>query len=181
MATTATRIRSMDSMYDTHPPLSASLEDFEHGERPSPVLRLPSHHSGFRSDSSEAGADSVSSGPWSPPGWRGTTSSSAWYRHQPYLHESAVANSSTSPRKSREASIRHGSTGVHDEDDPTLQAANIPLPRGSLSPTKDMSPGPEENFRKREQSSPEFSRPRKETLAPPENTNNCVLPLLLLS
>ncbi|KAL1997709.1 hypothetical protein VTN02DRAFT_994 [Thermoascus thermophilus] len=66
----------LDNAFDDHPSLSASLEDFAatcttHIRRP-PLFDLPSQHSGFRSDESDAGDDPPPSGePWSPPGFRG--------------------------------------------------------------------------------------------------------------
>ena len=159
----AAQIEVLDNMFDTHPSLSASLEDFEHNERPSPVFRVPSHHSGFKSDDSDAGADSVSDGPWSPPGWRGggQSAGSAWYRHQPYLQESRM-RASLSPSKSR---VRRSTSGRLD-DDPTLPA-NIPLPRGSLSPTKELSPEPVPMLDGTNEQERGTSAP------PPENHNNC--------
>ena len=158
-------------MFDNHPSLSASLEDFEHNEQRSPVFRVPSHHSGFRSDESDAGQDSVSDGPWSPPGWRNQSTGSAWYRHQPYLQESRL-RLSASPAKSRERS----SPGVKSDDDPTLPA-NIPLPRGSLSPMKEMSPGPAPASAKVSEP-PRPARVMSEP--PPDSHDNCkVLPDLI--
>lgn len=161
MATT-TNIETLE-LFDTHPSLSASLEDFENNERHSPTMHLPSHHSVLRSESSEP-ADSMSDTPWSPPGWRNTASGNGWYRHQPYLQDDTRFRSTSSGRD--------GSLPFEDaraDEDPTIAAANIPLPRGSLSPTKGFSPSPG--------LSPEpaqHARPKAELPPLPDNNNNCV-------
>ncbi|EZF32806.1 hypothetical protein H109_07466 [Trichophyton interdigitale MR816] len=106
-------IHDLDNVFDDHPSLDASLEDFEeqYAHR-SPFFGLPSQHSGFRSGISEAspseqdGNISRSSSPWSPPGLRATftrpeyqtpkqhsalgyhpamMAGAAWYRQQPYM------------------------------------------------------------------------------------------------
>lgn len=80
--------QDIDAIFDDHPSLNASLEDFEEDHhshnhhlaaRP-PLFTIPSHHSGFRSHSHSGSEDSdhndenaldldVSAGPWSPPGF----------------------------------------------------------------------------------------------------------------
>lgn len=126
---------------DNHPSLSASLEDFEHNDR-SPTFGLPSQHSGFKSEESEPEGDSTSEGPWSPPAWRRQTNDAGWYQHQPYAQESRLLRPSKSPSRSRTTSPRYQSA-KEDEGD-TILPANIPLPRGSMSPVKEQSPGPAE-------------------------------------
>ena len=126
--------------FDDHPSLCASLEDFEHSDR-SPTFRLPSQHSGFKSEESEPGGDSTSEGPWSPPAWRRQTADAGWYRHQPYAQDCRLLKPSTSPSRSRTTSPQYQSV-QEDEGDTTLPA-NIPLPRGSMSPVKEQSPSPE--------------------------------------
>ncbi|KAK2873707.1 hypothetical protein FQN49_002146 [Arthroderma sp. PD_2] len=72
-------LHDLDNVFDDHPSLDASLEDFEeqYAHR-SPFFGLPSQHSGFRSGISETsptehgGNISRTSSPWSPPGLRGT-------------------------------------------------------------------------------------------------------------
>lgn len=125
---------------DDHPSLSASLEDFEHNDR-SPTFGLPSQHSGFKSDESEPEGDSRSEGPWSPPAWRRQTADAAWYRHQPYAQDSRLLKPSKSPSRSRTTSPQYQSAEEAEGD--TILPANIPLPRGSMSPVKEQSPSPE--------------------------------------
>ncbi|KAL8920084.1 MAG: hypothetical protein Q9208_006437 [Pyrenodesmia sp. 3 TL-2023] len=127
--------------FDDHPSLAASLEDFEHNDR-SPTFGLPSQHSGFKSDESEPEGDSTSEGPWSPPAWRRQTADAAWYRHQPYTQNHRLLRPSISPSHSRTTSPNYQGAKEAEEGD-TIQAANIPLPRGSMSPTKEQSPSPE--------------------------------------
>lgn len=122
-----TTIRLESPMFESHPSLSASLQDFEDEVSPT-MIKIPSTHSGFRDDNS---APESSTGPWSPTGFPPTLSSgSNWYRRQPYRQETRSATRSIPP---------------FDDDDPTLPM-NIPLPRGSTSPAKDCfspSPSPE--------------------------------------
>ena len=163
--------RGSPQLYDDHPSLSASLEDFEHDER-SPVFDLPSQHSGFKSENSESEEEEVSEGVWSPPAWRQHNPTGGWYRHQPYPQDNTMLKPSTSASRSRGTSPRYES--AQEEDDLTVPA-NIPLPKGSLSPVKDRTPShspapnneedPDENFLEAE-----------EPIAMPESHNNCVLP-----
>ena len=128
--------------FDDHPSISASLEDFEHNER-SPTFGLPSQHSGFKSEESEPDMDSNSEGPWSPPAWKKQSPAVGWYRHQPYAqHSHARLTASMSPSRSRGTSPQYES--APEEEGETTLAANIPLPRGSMSPVKEQSPAPEE-------------------------------------
>lgn len=136
----ANRMDSLDEMFDNHPSLSASLEDFENNENASPVFRLPSQHSGFKSDDSEADVESNSEGPWSPPAWKQQNTGSGWYRHQPYQQTDLGLRASGSPSRSRETSPKYESAR-EDEADLTIPA-NIPLPRGSMSPVKERSRSP---------------------------------------
>ena len=164
-------------MFDDHPSLSASLEDFEHNEPASPTFRLPSQHSGFKLEDSEQENESNSEEPWSPPAWKNPPSNSGWYRHQPYLQQNSHLRRSMSPVKSRELSPEYESA-KEDEGDYTLPA-NIPLPRDSVSPAKELPPGPavhtgggvdfEESFAERE-----------ETSKPQENPGNCLQALNLV-
>lgn len=158
--------------FDDHPSLSASLEDFEHNDR-SPTFALPSQHSGFKSDESEADPDSTSEGPWSPPAWRRQSAAAGWYRHQPYLHDNLGRRPSASPSHSKETSPQYESAKEEDED--LTVPANIPLPRGSMSPVKEASPSPGlfaeggpyfgKTFGEREQS--------EQAVTAPDNNNNC--------
>jgi hypothetical protein len=157
--------------FESHPSLSASLEDFENNENPSPAFRPPSQHSGFKSEESEADAASNLDEPWSPPAWKRSDNGSAWYRHQPY------AQISPSPRltfsgngsNSREESPAYESVD-EDKEDYTIPA-NIPLPRGSLSPTKDeRSPSP---VHKVKVESPTEGMKTRDTSLAQEDPNNC--------
>ncbi|PGG95891.1 hypothetical protein AJ80_09899 [Polytolypa hystricis UAMH7299] len=179
---TNVRLDELDHVFDDHPSLSASLEDFEDSSRPSPLFGVPSQHSGFRSglrsEGSDAGAggsvcggadtdiDSSAGEPWSPPGSRQhhrflmqphpqlspTAKGSAWYRHQPYLHDQKFdlrPTAYSSPARSREVSPlyedaleEHHPATVDDFADLTIPA-NIPLPPGNDSPLKGRSASPE--------------------------------------
>ena len=136
------KIEALNDMFDNHPSLPASIGDFDRRQRPSPVLRLPSHRSGFRADMSDSDAgSSITSGqgPWSPPGLKSPESGSAWYRHQPYLDATPCPQRSTRTSPS----LRYGEM---DEEDLTLPCT-VPLPRGSVSPMKEMSPEPPAQLR----------------------------------
>jgi hypothetical protein len=167
----ATRqIDTLDNIMDTHPSLSASLEDFENSDHPSPEFRIPSHHSGFRSEDSEA--ESHLEGPWSPNIYRRPDTSNEWYRHQPFLPRRHHLQASKSPRDSRESSPRF-EDAREDDEDYTLPA-NIPLPRGSLSPEKQRSPSPQPSP-VQEQAFAQGFEEREETPAVAENLNNCTI------
>jgi len=143
-----TTISELEGLFDDHPSLDASLQDFEPGSsefaaspRFGPPHMYPSHHSGFRSepsDSEEEGeslARPESSGGYSPPAWRRTgkgRSSGFWNRNDNVL---GVRGSG------RESSPEYESA---DEGDATLAAAaRVRLPTGSLSPEKRRSPSPD--------------------------------------
>ena len=180
-------------MYDDHPSLSASLADFEHSPR-SPVFGLPSQHSGFKleeSDSEDEPASEVSGEPWSPPAWRQKNPAGGWYQHQPYPQDNNLFKTSASASRSRGTSPRYES--AHEEEGDITLAAKIPLPRGSMSPVKERSPtrSPE---RERDAASPSSSPypeggqdfghkfgEKEEALVVPDNSNNCVLPSLIIS
>ncbi|KAL8836766.1 MAG: hypothetical protein Q9176_006089 [Flavoplaca citrina] len=125
---------------DDHPSLSASLEDFEHNDR-SPTFGMPSQHSGFKSEESEPEGDSTSEGPWSPPAWRRQVADAGWYRHQPHAQDNRHLKPSISPSRSRHTSPQY--QNAQEEEGDTILPANIPLPRGSMSPIKEQSPSPE--------------------------------------
>lgn len=166
----ANRMDSLDEMFDDHPSLSASLEDFENNENASPLFRLPSQHSGFKSDESEADVESNSEGPWSPPAWKQQNTASGWYRHQPYQQNILDLRTSGSPSKSRDSSPKYESAR-EDEADLTIPA-NIPLPRGSMSPVKERSRSPSPYLERKQDSADKF-----EQADPPppvaESLNNC--------
>lgn len=153
-------------VFDDHPSLDASLEDFENNStsRRSPLFGLPSQHSGFRSEESDGEVeDPVSGERWSPPGLRhhDYVQGSGWYRHQPYprtgnlderLELKPTVGLSLSPFVSREPSPQYedaleGPGKGKPSDDPELGdvtlADNVPLPGTSTPPTgRPPSPGP---------------------------------------
>ncbi|KAJ5189586.1 hypothetical protein N7472_008600 [Penicillium cf. griseofulvum] len=114
----------LDNVFDDHPSLDASLEDFENNTNPhrSPMFALPSQHSGFRSEDSD-GEDGEIEDPaqerWSPPGFHAPeyVQGSGWYRHQPYLRKDNLNTDrlqlkptiglSISPSQSREPSPQY--------------------------------------------------------------------------
>ncbi|KAM0801470.1 hypothetical protein BDR22DRAFT_804570 [Usnea florida] len=160
---------SPHEIYDDHPSLSASLEDFEHNDR-SPVFGLPSQHSGFKSEESESESEeAVSEEPWSPPAWRKQNAAGGWYRHQPYPQDKNPLKASTSASRSRGTSPQYESA-QEQEGDVTIPA-NIPLPRGSMSPVKERSPSPSPYTEKEQDFSPKFEE-TEEAIAAPENANN---------
>ncbi len=175
-------------MYDDHPSLSASLEDFEHSPR-SPVFGLPSQHSGFQleeSESEDEPASEVPSEPWSPPAWRQRNPAGGWYQHQPYPQDSNLPKASASASPSRGTSPRYES--AHEEEGDITLAAKIPLPRGSTSPVKERSPI---RSSKRDSASPspspypeggqDFGQKfgeAEEVLEVPASSNNCLLPCI---
>lgn len=170
------RSTASKDLFESHPSLSASLEDFENNENPSPVFRVPSQHSGFKLEESDADVASNSSGPWSPPGRRPSDAGSGWYRHQPYaqVSSSPKLRFSASGSRSPEASPQYESA-EEDKEDYTLPA-NIPLPRGSLSPLKEgspakdrsPSPAPADNTKG------DAEKKIKEESVAPDEPNNCM-------
>lgn len=167
------RMDLLDEAFDDHPSLSASLEDFEHNENRSPPFALPSQHSGFKSDDSEAGAASVSDEPWSPPAWRAQSPGKNWYRHQPYSTQNGSLKPPGSGSLSRDPSPQYESAR-EDEEDVTIPA-NIPLPRGSLSPVKERSPSPSP-YPEGEQDFGKTFGQAEEPVSTSENANNCLSP-----
>ncbi|KAJ5417820.1 uncharacterized protein N7487_001370 [Penicillium crustosum] len=133
----------LDNVFDDHPSLDASLEDFENNTNPhrSPMFALPSQHSGFRSEDSD-GEDGEIEDPaqerWSPPGF-----------HQPeYIQGIGL---SASPSQSREPSPQYedaleGPTKSRQVDRASpgdiSVAANVPLPAGADTPLHGRSPSP---------------------------------------
>ncbi|KAL4952019.1 hypothetical protein BDW69DRAFT_29059 [Aspergillus filifer] len=157
----------LDNVFDDHPSLDASLEDFENTSNAhrSPVFGLPSQHSGFRSEGSDGeDEDTIAVGDrWSPPGFRryDHTPGSGWYRHQPYERKiehgrfSLKPTVGVSPSQSREASPQYEDApeapaaghrsplSPEAGGDVTDVAANVPLPdEAATSPLKGRSPSP---------------------------------------
>jgi hypothetical protein len=180
----------IDNMYDDHPSLSASLEDFAaHSNlRRSPLLELPSQHSGFRSEGSDNDMEEEQQEPWSPPGFRAHdyVPGSAWYRHNPYERKDhhdrfeLKPPSRHSPSQSREPSpqyedaleapLQPGAAYKSGLADVTL-AANIPLPPGTDSPLKGRSVSPDPTPRGGGGNNNESTEGGEETQ--PTNLNNC--------
>ncbi|KAF4637948.1 hypothetical protein G7Y89_g132 [Cudoniella acicularis] len=137
----ATTIEELEGLFDDHPSLDASLQDYEPGSSElgqlSPRFGYPSHHSGFRSETSSEMEGSTSGGRFSPPAWRrdanGNRSSGFWNRGSSRLGKRS--------RDSRESSPEYES--ADEGQDATLAAAaRVRLPTGSLSPEKGRSPSP---------------------------------------
>ena len=172
------RMDLLDQAFDDHPSLSASLEDFEHTDNRSPVFAIPSQHSGFRSDESEPDPESTSEGPWSPPAWRKPNIASHWYRHQPYAQSNHGLKPAASSSRSRGTSPQYES--AHEDDADLTIPANIPLPRGSLSPVKERSPSPSPHRRRPEEEQGSggqaFGKAEETVPLAPESANNCMQP-----
>ncbi len=170
------RINSLDRMFDSHPSLSASLESMENR---SPVFGLPSQHSGLKLEDSEADVESNSEEPWSPPAWRNQHAAGGWYRHQPYLQQNSKLKPSASPSHSRGTSPQY--EDARENEGETIIPANIPLPRGSMSPTKELSPSPQpcaggaQDFETQDFGQ-QYAPVEEPTSKAPENANNCVDP-----
>ncbi|KKK25711.1 hypothetical protein P175DRAFT_0534014 [Aspergillus ochraceoroseus IBT 24754] len=153
----------LDNVFDDHPSLDASLEDFENNSNPhrSPIFGLPSQHSGFRSEESdgEEEENTPTSERWSPPGFRryDHVPGSGWYRHQPYLRNvdqgrlGLKPTVGLSPSQSREPSPQYedalevpvvGDRSLSADTGDLTLAANVPLPPEADSPPKGRSPSP---------------------------------------
>jgi hypothetical protein len=179
-----TTMDEIEGLFDDHPSISASLQDFEGGsselgQSPRFPLFLPSTHSGFRSEESDSEmAESPSIGGYSPPAWR---------RNKNGMRSSGFWRGGERSRGSRESSPEYES--ADDGGDGVLAAAaRTRLPTGSLSPEKRRSPSPDpyptgggdfgntfggalkdEEDQKRKSPTP--------AAAAPENSNNCMYPL----
>lgn len=181
-----TTIEELEGMFDDHPSLNASLQDFEQGNieidhNPPRRFGYPSQHSGFRSDtdSEDDLRDSVSRGGYSPPAWRreenGNRSSGFWNRHSNILGK-------RHRELSRESSPEYESADEGGGSDPTLAAAvRTRLPTGSISPEKKRSPSPgpypsgNDNFGKTFGAVVKQEDGHEGALVPSmENPNNCM-------
>jgi hypothetical protein len=178
-------IEELEDIFDRHPSLDASLQDFEPGnsenggdQSPSPPPRFgyPSHHSGFGVDSGSEMADSISGGRFSPPAWRrdqnGQRSSGFWNRQK--LGKRTY--------DSRESSVDYES--ADDGNDATLAAAaRTRLPTGSLSPEKQRSPSPDPYPKDEREFRNTFGGFKEEgdkgVMQSVENPNNCMIALSL--
>ncbi|KAL2825156.1 hypothetical protein BDW59DRAFT_74712 [Aspergillus cavernicola] len=153
----------LDNVFDDHPSMDASLEDFENtsNSHRSPIFSLPSQHSGFRSEESDCEEEDITPvvDRWSPPGFRryDCVPGSGWYRHQPYSrkidHERFGLKPTVgiSPSQSREPSPQYedapeapmaGHRSLSTETGDINVAANVPLPPDADSPLKGRSPSP---------------------------------------
>ncbi|KAJ5662242.1 uncharacterized protein N7477_009858 [Penicillium maclennaniae] len=154
----------LDHVFDDHPSLDASLEDFENNSNAhrSPLFGMPSQHSGFRSEESD-GEEDPAEDRWSPPGLRqhDHVQGSGWYRHQPYLRQGNLherlelkptVGLSQSPSGSRDPSPQYedasesptkGKTDEDAESGDVTVAANVPLPMGPGTPQTGRSPSPQ--------------------------------------
>lgn len=162
-----------DQMFDDHPSLSASLEDFEENQERSPMFEIPSQHSGFKSEREESEADAASSNgsPWSPPGFqkhRSLGSGSAWFRQDlcGVQRDRLDLRPSNSPSMSRQSSPEYQDAEEGDID--LTIPANIPLPRGTDSPLKGRSPSP---IPAQDDIAQVFEEGRADA---PEASNNCI-------
>jgi hypothetical protein len=175
-----TTIEELENLFDDHPSLDASLQDFENGASDyatSPHLPVdnlknlyPSHHSGFRSEDEDSEMGEQSLGGYSPPAWRriGDGRSSGFWNRNDSLR--------MRDRVSRDDSPAYES--ADDGYDQTLAAAvRTRLPTGSLSPEKRRSPSP---YPEGEDFGRKFGEVKKEdgkdvALASiPESPNNCM-------
>jgi hypothetical protein len=171
-------IEELEGLFDDHPSLDASLQDFEPGSSDngqSPRFGYPSHHSGFRSDSESEMAESVSGGRFSPPAWRregnGNRSSGFWNKGANTLGKRSYDSRESSPEYE----------DADDGQDATLAAAaRTRLPTGSLSPEKGRSPSPDPFPSRGGDFGNTFGEVKleeeKELIVPStENPNNCTL------
>ncbi len=186
-----TTIEEMEGLFDDHPSLDASLQDFEPESSDlgqSPRLGLyPSHHSGFRSEDSDSErGESLSGGGYSPPAWRrtknGQRSSGFWSQADNVLGKRSRSSRDSSPE------YEDGDVG----GDASLAAAlRTRLPTGSLSPEKRRSPSPDPYPTGGGDFGNTFGAPAKvqdeqkqKSMTPAaavaENTNNCMYQLLKL-
>lgn len=123
---------SRQHILDSHPSLSASMDDFEPREFSPTIPEIPSQHSGFRSNQNSEYSEASSRRSYSPPAWR--KAGSGWFKHHQTLSPSREGYHSKDP------SPQYHSAGEDiDDGDVTAYrtARRIPLP---ASPTKGRSP-----------------------------------------
>ena len=188
----------IDDVFNDHPSLAASLEDFEeHPERRSPLFGIPSQHSGFRSEISTDPDETLDNGssngePWSPPGFKrafmqnsnqnffpSSISGSAWYRHQPYLRNAPDLKPpvGSSPAWSREPSPQYEDALEKPvESNDLILPASIPLPPGADSPLNGRSPSPDPEKRRRESEQREQDSNNQNDDFDRSTLTNCNLP-----
>ena len=136
-------------VYDDHPSLADSLEDFE-VERSTHSVNA-SAHSVIRSEHSDAESER-SSAPWSPPYWPSGSGGDGWYNRA----RSAPAN--TTQLKPPSGSSRSSALAPSNEDDGDNTIlpypADIPLPSSPerSTPIRSLEPTPETDQQRREHS-----------------------------
>lgn len=137
-------------VFDDHPSLSASLEDFESPAGPTDphrpaMMQIPSHHSGFcESDSESDLPESDSGGPWSPPmnaRFDIRNGETEWHAQRDEEHISR----NSSARSSRESSPNYEDAC---EGDMTLQAKTFPemVIKREASPNVELRPDGVDQF-----------------------------------
>ncbi|KAJ5226002.1 hypothetical protein N7468_007227 [Penicillium chermesinum] len=156
----------LDDVFDDHPSLDASLEDFENNSNAHrfPLFGMPSQHSGFRSEDSDEEISDPANDRWSPPTLRGHdfVQGSGWYRGQPYTRPTDLQGQrlelkptaglqNMSPSLSREPSPQYEDAledptktkaNEHADLADATAAANVPLPLESPTPQSGRSPSP---------------------------------------
>ncbi|GAB7364979.1 hypothetical protein MBLNU230_g5762t1 [Neophaeotheca triangularis] len=135
---------SRHAFLDSHPSISASMEDFEAREFSPTVPDLPSQHSGFRSNtSSYSDGGSSSRRSYSPPAWR--KAGSGWFKHQQSYSPSRSAFHSKEPSPAFRSCEDDGRDDGEGEVTAFPIPSRIPLPE---SPVKGRSPSasPEPEF-----------------------------------
>jgi len=136
----------MDHVFDDHPSLADSLEDFE-VERSTHSVNA-SVHSVIRSEHSDAESER-SSAPWSPPYWP-NSSGEGWYNRA----RSAPANIRQPKPPSGSSRSPALLTGNEDDGDNTIlpYPADIPLPASPerSTPIHSLEPTPEAQQQRRE-------------------------------
>lgn len=193
-------IEELEEIFDDHPSLDASLQDFEPpgssemDHQNSPRFGYPSHHSGFRSSDSGSDQDeeSISGGRYSPPAWRregnGNRSSGFWntkkammgsgYEHHSRLLGQRGREESYDSYQSREGTPNYESADDGGEDATLAAAARTRLPTGSVSPEKRRSPSPDPYPRGNQDFGDQFGGDVKfgqqeDGRVVPESPNNC--------
>ncbi|KAJ6160028.1 hypothetical protein N7497_004565 [Penicillium chrysogenum] len=146
----------LDNVFDDHPSLDASLEDFENNTNPhrSPMFTLPSQHSGFRSEDSD-GDDGEIEDPaqerWAVDGIAISPDLRKENANADRLQLKPTVGLSVSPSQSREPSPQYedaleGPAKSRQVDRTTpgdvSVAANVPLPAGADTPLHGRSPSP---------------------------------------
>ncbi|KAL1297431.1 hypothetical protein AAFC00_004961 [Neodothiora populina] len=172
--TTSTRL-----LYDSHPSVTASMEDFESRDMSPDLLNVTSNSRlQFRSPVTSVYSDmseDIHRG-WSPPPWR--KHGTGWYQHQSGLK---------SPPRSRETSpLPEEDECIVDEDDDdedvSMTAARIALPESPLkgrTPERDYSPAIKSIPTKTDYLTPPLSQETRHDSEPPrwqntENNNNYI-------